>query len=123
MSTLRFDNGSISVEDTAQSTRDGRPVYRWTIVDTSTGETWTADDLNGPVLGREPSENEMLRTLCGFLSAALESRAYRERTGREGSNEDLFPADCLDWAESHADDISMASMEPEDCDVSTGEDA
>jgi len=122
MSTLRFDNGSISVEDTAQSTRDGRPVYRWTIVDASTGETWTADDLHGCAWG-ERTDAEMLRSLCAFLSAALGSRAYRERTGRGGDNEDLFPADCLDWAESHADDISMASMEPEDCDVSTGEDA
>jgi hypothetical protein len=111
--SLRIADGTIEIEYTAQCSRDGRPVYRWTL-SLDSGLTWSDTDLYGPACGREPEEDEMLGTFLSFIGAALESRSYRERTGAGGydpadaTNESLFPADLLDWAESHEAEIAMA---------------
>lgn len=110
MASIRIEDATVSVEDTAQADREGRPVFEWTI-SLDSGEEWSAEDLKGPVIGPEPSEEEMIPTLLSFLSAAIESREYRERTGRDGENEDLFPAELLDWACQHADEIGFTAME------------
>jgi hypothetical protein len=45
---------------------------------------------------------------------AAESRQYRERSGRAGENEDLFPAAVVDWAAAESDEISSLAMEIEE---------
>lgn len=57
---------------------------------------------------------ECFRAILSFLDAALESRAYRIRTGRESENEDLFPPHVLDWAEQYSDVIEMLSIDLEE---------
>ena len=113
MASMEFEGATVTVEDTAQSSRDGRPVFEWTVRLTD-GREFSAEDLNGPRCGREPSEEEMLKTLFSFLGAAVESREWRERTGGEmdeDSNESLFPAPVVEWACSVSDEISMAGIE------------
>lgn len=109
MASIRIEDATIEVEDTAQADREGRPVFGWTIR-LDSGEEWSAEDLKGPAIGPEPSEEEMVGTLLSFLSAACESREHRERTGQDGENEDLFPAACLDWACQHSDEIGMMAI-------------
>ena len=111
---MKFTGAVVSVEDTAQSDRQGRPVFEWT-VSLADGREFSEADLCGPRCGREPSEEEMLNTLLSFLSAAVESREYRERNGEEldeDSNENLFPAPVVEWACTVSDEISwMACTE------------
>lgn len=47
----------------------------------------------------EPVLATAMETLLTFLSAAMEGRQYRLRTGSAGENEDLFPAELLDELE------------------------
>jgi len=112
MEQIKINDGVVAVEDTAQSNREGRPVFEWTVA-TPKG-SWSAEDLCGPTVGPEPSELEMLGTLMSFLGAAAESFDYRERTGDQGENEDLFPAPVVEWASANADEISMTQMEIEE---------
>ncbi|MGE3483456.1 MAG: hypothetical protein AB7L09_01865 [Nitrospira sp.] len=113
MASIRICDATVTVEDTAQNNREGRPVFEWTLK-LDSGREWSESDLCGPVCGPEPSEEEMLGTFLSFLGAAIESRLFRERTGREGDNEDLFPADLLDWAAQHSDEISIVAIEMEE---------
>lgn len=110
---VRIADGTVAVEDTAQCNAHGAPRFRWTVV-LDSGPSWAAEDLHGPRCGPEPSEREMLGTLLGFLGAALESRDCRENTGRAGDNEDLFPAELLDWAAEHSDEVGMLACEFEE---------
>jgi hypothetical protein len=56
----------------------------------------------------EPRLADALSSLLTFVSAAVESRQYRERTGHEGENEDLFPAELLDVLSGFdADEITL----------------
>lgn len=100
---VKIGASTFEVEDTAQATRDGRPVYAWSCL--VQGKTWNGEDLYGPAAGPEPSEEDMVRTLLHFVGAAFESRAYRLSTGREGENESLFPAEMLDALACEADAI------------------
>jgi len=116
MAQTTIENGTITVEDTAQSDHEARPVFEWT-VRLDSGEEWTDLDLRGPRFGPEPSEEDMLRTFFSFLSAAVEARQYRESEGGVAcENEDLFPSELLDWAVQHSDDISIESIDPEEDD-------
>lgn len=62
----------------------------------------------------ETITQEMLATLLTFLGAAAESYSYRQRTGRNGENEDLFPAPVVEWAYQNSDELSMLAMELEE---------
>jgi len=106
---------TVVIEDTGLATREGAPVFEWT-VSLPDGRGWSAMDLHGPLAGPEPSEEEMTRTFFSFLSAACEAREYRERTGREGDLECLFPAALLDWAVGEEAEISLLSLEDQGLD-------
>ena len=124
--TLRAGNLAITVDYADTRTADGRQSYRWAVTILGPdGGAWTDTDLNGPACGADPMPREMLGTLLSFLSAALESRSYRERTGRAGENEDLFPADMLDACEIYGGAFDAVRFEleasedemPQSCDV------
>ena len=42
-----------------------------------------------------------METLLSFLSACVESVNYSRRTGRDGENSGMFPANVAQWADSH----------------------
>lgn len=109
MASIQVDDATITVEGTGLCDPKGHPIYEWAIVLDDDRE-WGDSDLAGG-RGKAPTETEMLGTLLAFLTAAMESRDYRIRTGREGENEDLFPADLLDWACERGDEISLAEFE------------
>lgn len=69
----------------------------------------TGDDLAGWGDARE-----MLGTLLSFLTACTEARSYRQRTGRDSENEDLFPDYVAEWAQQHSYELSMLSLELEE---------
>ena len=54
--------------------------------------------------------------ILGFMDAAAESRQYRERTGRKGENEDLFPPHIVDWIVDNLDEIGNLRWEIEESD-------
>lgn len=75
-------------------------VYRCTII-LPDGKEYRSTIIGGDSL------QHGLATLLGFLGAAAESRSYRQRTGREGSNEDLFPDAVVSWASQVSDELGM----------------
>ena len=67
------------------------------IEDTAAGLEYT-DDAMQSGCGGFISRVAAFEGFLSFLMAAVESRQYRESTGREGENESLFPAHVVDWA-------------------------
>ena len=69
------------------------------------------DDFR-PGLGAQPQE--CFAAILSFMDAAAESRQYRERTGRKGENEDLFPPHIVDWIVDNLDEIGNLRCEIEE---------
>ena len=114
--TAKIGNLTVTVDYSDRRNEHGAQSYRWTVAGADGETLWTDADLHGPRMGADPEPREMLGTFLAFLSAALESRSYRQRTGREGENEDLFPPAMLDAFEGYADEVSMARIEIEEPD-------
>ena len=110
MRSVTIGNATILL-DAVDTDRDGRTVFGYSIRIGGLSPTHQARDLKSGCQGG--SEREGLASLLSFLAAAAESRQYRERTGRGGDNEDLFPAEVVDWACQFSDEIAMASIELE----------
>lgn len=110
MEKIEIGNASILL-DAVDTDRDGRTIYGYSIRIGGVEPTHQARDLRSGCQGG--TEREGLASLLSFLSAAAESRRYRESTGQEGDNEDLFPAEIADWACQYSDEISVASIELE----------
>lgn len=118
---LRSSDGSslrLSVDEDGygEGSNAGRIRYKWRCEYHADGMPeddgyWSASDLHGPAGG--PGECDV-RTLASFLSAALESRSFRNRTGRQGDNEELFPSDMLDVCEQFSDDIAMLDIDDDE---------
>jgi hypothetical protein len=86
---------------------DGKPVYGWSIMDTSGVYGAGGSDLR---LGSasEPNDAEAMRALLSFFGAWIESIQYERRTGSESDNDDLFPAALRPFAEClDADAVAM----------------
>ena len=64
--------------------------------------------------GAGADTQECFHAILDFLAAAVESRQYRERTGRTGENEDLFPAHIVDWAVDHSSEIECLTCDLEE---------
>ncbi len=106
------DNGNlseISIEFDGE-TSDGRARYRFYI--DAPGIEHTGNDLKSGV--GSGSLQHGLESLLSFLGAAAESYSYRQRTGRTGENEDLFPPAVVEWAHHHSDELSMLACELEE---------
>ena len=109
MPGLKIGDGFISLGYSARS-RDNRMVYQvW--IDLPDSEHEVTDLRSGCGGG---GIQDGLANLLGFLGAAAESRQYRERTGREGENESLFPPAVVDWASENSDDISAFAFDLEE---------
>ena len=102
----RIGDAEISIEY-AHFTLDGRQAYRYFI---DLGEyAYQKNDLASGVGGGTLQES--LESLLGFLGAFAEAIAYRDPTGKTGSdNEDLFPVMLGEWATANADEIAMMEI-------------
>ncbi len=96
------DGVTVSLERSGYS-HDGRDEFtiyfdcdQWEIEET---------DLRSGVGGC--STAEAFEFLLSFLTAAAESYDYRERTGRDGENEDLFDPRIVEWASHNSDELLM----------------
>ena len=69
------------------------------------------DDFR-PGLGAQPQE--CFAAILSFMDAAAESRQYRERTGMDGENEDLFPPHIVDWIADNVNEIACLRLEIEE---------
>lgn len=95
----------IQAEPTNETDRMGKPTWHW-VIDLPDGKEFEGTDLAG-----WGNAEEMLRTLCSFLSACAESRSYG---GGEGENSDLFPDAVGAWAEENSDELDVVGCEEED---------
>ena len=103
---VRVGGATISIDYSRE--RSGRQAYRW-YIDLPDGSEHTGDDLSSGVGGG--SLQSGLESLLSFLSACGESVNYRDRTGRDGENADLFPAPVAEWAAQNSDELSMLAIE------------
>ena len=115
MPALVIGGATLSLSLPDRHTRGGRDIYEaW--IDLPDGSEHEITDLHS---GRQGgSVLEGFSSLLSFLAAAGESRNYRERTGRTGEHEDLFPEPVTAWAADHEDDLSSMSYEIEESDTS-----
>ena len=110
MPGLKIGNAFISL-GYGQRSSDNRTGYQvWIDLPDSTEHEIT--DLRSGCGGGGIQDG--LASLLSFLGAAAESRQYRERTGREGENESLFPPAVVDWASENSDEIGMLAYELEE---------
>ena len=111
MPALQIGDAWISLDLSGRTTSSGRDIYKC-YIDLPDGSEHEITDLRSGCQGGSVLEG--FQALLSFLGAAAESRRYRESTGREGENEDLFPPAIVDWASAHDDEISMLSVELEE---------
>lgn len=102
--------GTIHVENDGRVWEPDDRGYRQQYAYKITAEGWeyVGNDLYSGV-GAAVDEAAAMRDLCGFLSACAESRQY---SGSDGENAGLFPEHVGAWAERHADQITLASVDP-----------
>ena len=77
------------------------------ILDFQDGTTYIIDDFHGGMGGLQG----YFEAILSFMGAAAESRQYRERTGMEGENEDLFPPHIVDWIVDNLDEIECLQFD------------
>lgn len=95
---------SISIEQTDETDRRGKPLWRW-FIDIDSNE-YSATDLAGGGDART-----MLGSLLSFLLAAVESYQH---SGMEGENSDLFPKPVLTWALEYHSELQTLALELEE---------
>lgn len=110
MPAVQVGGATLSLGDGPRN-REGRTQYEcW--IDLPDGSEHEVTDLRSGCQGG--SVREGMTALLWFLGAAAESRQYRERTGRQGESEDLFPPAVVEWAAQYSDEISMLQLEIEE---------
>ena len=87
---------AIKINDTWMSWDNGAFV-----LDFPDGTDYAINDFHGGLGGLQ----DYFEAILSFMGAAAESRQYRERTGMEGENEDLFPPHIVDWIVDNLDEI------------------
>jgi hypothetical protein len=111
MAAFELGGATVSLGISGRQSRDGRDIYEvW--IDLPDGTEHAIDDLRSGCQGG--SVREGFGALLTFLGAAAESRQYRERTGRGGENEELFPPAVVAWAAANCDELSMIACELEE---------
>lgn len=82
-------------------------------LDTPPGDciTYVIDDFRP---GAACNVQECFAAILSFMGAAAESRQFRDRTGQQGENEDLFPEPIVDWICANKDEIDMLAYDLEE---------
>ena len=110
MPGLKIGDATISLGYGKRSS-DNRMIYAvW--IDLPDGTEHEITDLRSGCGGGDIQDG--LASLLSFLGAATESRRYRESTGREGENENLFAPAIVDWASENSDELDMLACELEE---------
>lgn len=111
MPAVHVGGAYLSLNISGRQTSDGRDIYE-AYIDLADGSEHEVTDLQSGCQGG--SVRDGMIALLSFLTAAAESRHYRESTGRVGENEDLFPPAIVEWACSCSDELSMLEYEIEE---------
>ena len=93
---------ALKINDTWMSLDDGE-----FILDFPDGTEYVINDFHGGRGGLQ----DYFEAILSFMGAAAESRQYRERTGMEGENEDLFPPHIVDWIVDNVDEIGCLQFD------------
>ena len=93
---------AIKINDTWMSWDNGEFV-----LDLPDGTEYVIDDFHGGMGGLQG----YFEAILSFMGAAAESRQYRERTGMDGENEDLFPPHIVDWIIANIDEIDCLQFD------------
>lgn len=110
MPALRIGDAWLSL-NIGPRNNEGRIQYViW--IDLPNGSEHEVNDMRSGCGGG--SVQDGFANLLGFLSAAAESRRYREGGHGDGENEDLFVPAVVDWATENDDEISMLRCEIEE---------
>lgn len=126
MGTLTRDAGRarLTVTGPVGYTTDGRQTWRYTIADVDEDGAVTVletgEDLHTGVGGIGGTTEQMMSTLCAFLTAAAESSSYAMRHGvalEETENGTLFNHQVLMLAELESDEIAMLGVELEEGEI------
>jgi len=108
--SLEVGGAWISLEHVGYS-NSGRDVFRW-YIDLADGTEYSAADLRSGCQGC--TTQEAFGTLLAFLDAYAEAIAWKERTGRDSENADIFPPGMRQWARENADELGMLRLEIEE---------
>ena len=109
MAGLKIGDAFVSIEYGGY--KEGRIAYHYCI-DLPGGVEHEATDLHSG-RGGGSLQAGMVDLLC-FLGACAESLAYKDRTGSEGENADLFPRTVGEWARQNSDEIASLQCEIEE---------
>jgi hypothetical protein len=101
MKSTTIDSTLIEVQDLGYNDPNNGPVFRWSVSNLPSGESFSKDDLKAGIFG-VPDEGKMLETFLDFLASAGES--YRH-AGMDGENSDLFPEPLTQWAAEYLTEI------------------
>ena len=108
---IKIADCTISV-DCVGASPDNRLVFRC-YFDRPGKRTFIDDNLRSGCAARYDSAKirTTFASLISFLSAAVESRQYRERTGRTGENENLFPGFVVRFFDEHSAELDSLSCD------------
>jgi hypothetical protein len=84
---------------------EGRFRYGYAILDDRHALLAAGADIRTGA-GGDDGPSDTLAALCGFLQAFAEAQ---DRPGSE--NADLFPPDLAEWAQAHADELTMVELQ------------
>ena len=107
---LKIGDVTVSLKHVTRES-DGRDLYR-AYFDNLDGKDYVEEGLRSGCQGGD--WQEMFASLLSFLSAAAESMRYERDTGKYSDNVSFFAMPICEWAENHADHISMLSLELEE---------
>lgn len=108
---IAIGGGYLTIAYSRRAGSEGRTRYRWEVIFPDNTDV-SDDDLQSGCGGGDLTQGFV--SLLSFVTAAIESREYRERTGRTGENEDLFPASVLDFLAPFDDELTMIQCEIEE---------
>tara|TARA_Y100000034_G_scaffold104599_1_gene131251 strand:- start:310 stop:705 length:396 start_codon:yes stop_codon:yes gene_type:complete len=111
---IRIGSGFVSIDYSPREGDFGRTRYEYHI----DGPDWdhTGDDLQSGCNGGDLIGG--LGSLLSFLGACGDALDYEECTGCDSENSDLFPKHVAEWCSQNSDELSMASCEIQESDVS-----
>jgi hypothetical protein len=89
---------------------EGRWMFR-IYFDFKDGRKFVEDTLRSGCGGIGGGTQEMFETLFSFLTWAGEAAHWRQLSGCESENEDLFCPEITEWCEQNNDDISCLACD------------
>lgn len=112
---IAIGGGYLTITYANRPGREGRVRYRWEVIFPN-GSDMSDDDLQSGCQGGNLTSG--FCSLLSFVTAAIESREYREHKGiaeiDPDTNENAFPAKVLDFLAPFNDELTMVQCEIEE---------